>query len=96
MELQSYFVVENDVVTNIVVWDGNTDSWSPSANATMLVCATTMTKTWQLNNDATSYVLTEVLGEGQIGFAWDGTILTTNKPKPADPIQPQATGVQTL
>lgn len=96
MELQSYFVVENDVVTNIVMWDGCIDSWSPPSNSTMLICSTTIAKTWKLNNDATTYVLTKVVGEGQIGFTWDGVYLTTNKSKPTDPVQPTVFGAQTL
>jgi hypothetical protein len=28
------------------------------------------------------------MGQGQIGFTWDGTILTTNEPKPPIPTPP--------
>ena len=85
MTTQNYFVVENNVVTNVVVWDGDTNSWSPPEGAVMLPEKTTPTMIWMVPEGATSYVLTEVLGEGAIGFTWNGTVLTTNESQPADP-----------
>jgi hypothetical protein len=79
MTTQNYLQIQNDVVTNIVIWDGGSD-WTPPADATMLVQATTPAMTWQWNG--TDWVLTEVVGAGSIGFTWDGSILTTNQPKP--------------
>ena len=75
-------MVENDVVTNVCVWDGNINTWSPPADATMLIQATTPAIVWQLNADKTDWVLTEVIGSGAIGFSWDGSVVTTNQPKP--------------
>ena len=31
------------------------------------------------------WILVEVIGAGDIGFTWDGSVLTTNLPKPPDP-----------
>jgi hypothetical protein len=49
------------------------------------VQATTPAIIWELNLDKTDYVLVEVMGIGDIGFTWDGTVLTTNQPKPEAP-----------
>jgi hypothetical protein len=51
---------------------------------------------WEPNADNTDYVLTEQIGQGQIGFTWDKSVLTTNEPKPEIIAQPITTGMQTL
>jgi len=97
MTTQNYLAVENNVVTNIVVWDGDTNTWQPPADATMLIQATTPAMVWELNTATPPvYVLTEVTGAGAIGFTWDGTVLTTNQPQPENPKpQPVTTGTKT-
>jgi hypothetical protein len=90
MTIQNYLIVESNIVTNIVLWDGDTHTWMPPVNSIQLVQATTPALIWELASDMTDYVLTEVVGAGQIGFTWDGTILTTNQPKPTVTIE--ATG----
>jgi hypothetical protein len=90
---QNYLQIQNNIVTNAVVWDGGSD-WTPPTDATMLVQATTNAIVWELNTDKTEYVLTEVMGVGQIGFTWDGIVLTTNQPQPIVPPQPETTGLQ--
>jgi len=92
MTTQNYLVVENNVVDNIVLWDGDINTWQPPTDATMLVQATTPAMIWELNADKTDNVLVEVVGVGQIGFTWNGTVLTTNQPKPPIPVQPVTTG----
>ena len=96
MTTQNYLVVEANVVTNVCVWDGDTNTWQPPLDATMLIQANTNALVWQLNVDKTDYVLVEVLGVGGIGFTWNNTtqILTTNEPKPKVPTQPVTTGTQ--
>jgi len=96
MTTQNYLVVENNVVTNVCVWDGDVNTWTPPADATMLIQADTQALIWELNADKTAYVLTEVLGAGQIGFTWNTTtqVLTTNEPQPTIPVQPTTTGTQ--
>lgn len=91
---QNYLQIQTNVVTNIIIWDGGPD-WTPPSDATMLIQATTNAKIWLLNSAKTAYELTEVMGTGQIGFTWDGTILTTNQLQPNPPIQPVTTGTQT-
>jgi hypothetical protein len=90
---QNYLIIENNVVTNVVIWDGGTD-WTPPAGSIQLVQSTTPAYIWVLNSDKTAYVLTEVIGQGGIGFTWDGTAVTTNDPQPAPPTQPTTTGTQ--
>jgi hypothetical protein len=103
MTAQNYLIVESNVVTNNVVWDGNPDTWQPPANSIQLVDATTPAMVWvEVFNDIyqiIDYVLEEQLGAGDIGFIWDGSVLTTNKPKPTippEPVQPTTKGTQTL
>jgi hypothetical protein len=96
MTTQQYLQIENNVVTNAVVWDGGSD-WTPPENATMLVQDTTPAMIWKVPTGGTEYVLTEVIGAGSIGFTWNGTVLTTPDPQPAYTLQPQpkTTGTQT-
>lgn len=91
MTTQNY--LEIDVVTNIVVnnilWDGNEDNWQPPQNSIMVIDSETIGKTWMPNEDNTDWVLEDVLGAGDIGFTWDGTICITNEPKPTIPPKPR-------
>jgi hypothetical protein len=93
MSAQNYCMVNEatNVCDNVVVWDGNPDTWTPPAGYLMLVQATTPAKNWVWSIDA--WVL-EVSGEGQIGYTWDGTYLITNEPQPIKP--PTTEGAQTL
>lgn len=96
MTVQQYFVVENNVVINTVMWDGNTQDWQPPADATMLVSETTPAMVWKVDKATNEYVLKEIMGVGQIGFTWDGTVLTTNEPQPPKPsAQPTTNGTVT-
>ena len=85
MTVQQYLQIENNVVTNIVLWDGE-PTWIPPMDATMLVQLTIPAMIWVANSTGTEYVLTEVMGVGGIGFTWDGTVVTTNEPKPTVPV----------
>jgi hypothetical protein len=80
MTTQNYLMIEENVVTNIVMWDGNTQFWQPPQDATMLVQATTPTKIWELVNS--QYVLVDSVGNANIGFTWNGTSAITNESKP--------------
>lgn len=89
MITQNYLIVESNVVVNNVVWDGNPQTWQPPTGSIQLVDATTPAMVWVevLNNEqkVIDYVLEEQVGAGDIGFTWDGSVLTTNKPKPEIP-----------
>jgi len=99
MTTQNYLIIENNVVTNVVVWDGNTQDWTPPADSIQLIQATTPAKIWQWDSATKTYSLVEQVGVGDIGFTWDGTVLTTNQPKPTPPKaeanQPATTGTVT-
>jgi hypothetical protein len=88
MTTQNYLMVQNNVVTNVCVWDGDTNTWQPPTDATMLVESTTIAMIWAYPEGASDYVLVPLEGQGAIGFTWDGTVLTTNEPKPETPPQP--------
>lgn len=95
MTIKNYFVVENDIVTNFVSWDGNVNTWTPPENATMLVQENTNAMVWRpviVDLKITDFVLVEVLGAGNIGYTWNGTVLTTNEQKPLIPVQPLTSG----
>lgn len=94
MTIQNYLMIENNIVTNVCVWDGDTNTWQPPANVTMLVQATTPALIWKSSGGQTpEWVLTEVLGAGGIGFTWNSTteVLTTNQPKPTTPVTTSGT-----
>jgi hypothetical protein len=100
MTTQNYLMINpENVVDNICIWDGDTNTWQPPEGYTMLVQATTPALVWELNADKTDYVLVEQIGVGAIGFTWNVTtqVLTTNQPKPNPPTQqPTTEGTQTL
>jgi hypothetical protein len=87
MTTQNYLMIQENVVTNIVAWDGNVNTWQPPSDATMIEQATTPTKIWVLNQDETEYVLVDSIGDADLGFTWDGSFATTNQPQPVAPVQ---------
>jgi hypothetical protein len=99
MTTQNYLIIQENVVTNVCLWDGDVNTWTPPADATMLVQETTPTKIWGVVN--AEYVLVDSVGDAGIGFTWDGTVATTNQPKPEinttpSENQPATEGTQTL
>lgn len=99
---QNYLIVEQNIVTNVVVWNGDTTQWTPPQGSIALVQATTLAKVWKLDTSTTpaTWKLVEVMGAGDIGFTWDGTVLTTNQPQPtpkeAASNQPITSGTTTI
>ena len=92
---QNYLIIEDDVVTNVVVWDGGSE-WTPPVDSIQLVQADITSKIWVLNADKTDYELVEVQGAGTLGYTWDGLVLITNAPKPTIPVQPTTSGTTTV
>lgn len=89
---------QSNIVENVCVWDGNTETWTPPEGYTVLPQDETPAMVWKLLNG--EYVLAEEIGAGQIGFSWNGTKCITNEPKP-EPVtpaanQPTTTGTQDL
>ena len=88
MTTQNYLIIENNVVTNNVFWDGDVNTWQPSAEAIMIIASTTPAMIWTaeiVDKKIVDYVLTEVAGAGDIGFTWNGVSCVTNKSKPEIP-----------
>jgi hypothetical protein len=99
---QNYLIIEQNVVTNCVLWNGDTNKWTPPQGSIALVQSIIPARVWDLDTTLTppAYVLVEQLGQGQIGFTWDGTVLTTNEPQPIPPTpkedQPETNGTVTI
>ena len=86
-----------NVCDNVCVWDGNPDTWTPPSDQLMLVQATTPAKVWEWDGATETWVLGVEVGEGQIGFTWDGTYLITDQTQPTIALtQPTTVGAQTL
>lgn len=73
---------DTNICENVCVWDGNPNTWTPPSNYLMLVQSTTLSEIWSFNQSLNDYELIEVLGMGDIGFTWNGSMLITNQPKP--------------
>ena len=93
---QNYCMVNQttNICDNITLWDGNPDTWTPPPGYLMLVQTDTMALVWVWDAAIPDWVLAQEVGQGQIGFVWNGTELITNEPKPAP--QPVTEGAQTL
>lgn len=112
---QDYLIIQNNVVTNNITWDGDTTVWTPPLGSIALLKNNTPARIWvDVKQEVTPptvpprynivYELQEVIGVGDIGFTWDGSVLTTNEPDPqlenklhiASPSQPSTTGTVTI
>lgn len=84
MSVRNYLMVNKttNIVDNVCVWDGDSDSWEPPVTHTMLPQASTLAKVWVYNTDTSEYVLEPVKGSGAIGHVLEGDVLVTNEPKP--------------
>lgn len=101
MTTQAYCLINNadNVVDNVVMWDGDTNVWTPPESHSYVVQATTPSKDWAWDKNLADWVLAESIGHGDIGFTLDGLVLTTTAPKPLPPPvsdQPTVEGAQTL
>ena len=85
-----------NICDNVVIWNGNPDTWTPPADYLMLVQATTPAKVWEYDSVTKTWNLGIQVGAGQINFTWDGMYLITNEPQPVIPVQPEVEGAQTL
>jgi hypothetical protein len=85
---QDYLIIQSNVVTNLVVWNGDTTQWTPPQGSIALVQTTTPAMVWEatvVDGVIIAWNLVEKIGVGAIGFTWDGTVLTTNQPEPIIP-----------
>jgi hypothetical protein len=85
MPTQNYLMINGstNVVDNVCIWDGNPDTWHPPAEYLLLVQADTLALVWIWDEAIPDWVLAQQMGQGQIGFTWNGTECVTNEPKPA-------------
>lgn len=85
--MQNYLLINTETNTcdNLVVWDGDTNTWQPPSTHIAMPADTTPAMVWVMDETITppDYILSEVIGAGAIGFSWDGSVLTTDQPKPA-------------
>jgi len=84
MTTQNYLIIDlQNIVENIVLWDGGPD-WEPPSGYLALPQSTTPAMIWRLDKTENPPVfkLTEVVGVGDLGFIWNGTVLTTDEPQP--------------
>lgn len=103
MSEQNYCMVNaQNICDNVVVWDGNPNTWTPPVDYTMLPQATTPTKQWSWNATSSIWELTPSTNLGDIGYTWDGTYLVTNQPAPVlesakvSLAQPLSSGTKTV
>jgi len=96
MTIKNYLIIENNTVSNVVFWDGNPGTWEPPKNAVTLIASETPALVWGVLPNSLTHTIVEKIGEGKIGFTWDGSVLKTNAPKPPDlKPQPIVSGMKT-
>lgn len=91
MTTQNYLMIPTatNVVENICLWDGDVNTWQPPADTLMLIQADIPAMIWKpvfTDTVFTDWVLTEQIGASDIGFTWNGSVCTTNQPKPEIPV----------
>lgn len=84
MNPKNYLLINRDsnIVENIIVWDGDETKWIPPQEHIALVQEDINAIVWEFNDVAKDYELVEIQGRGAIGFLWNGSVLTTQEPKP--------------
>lgn len=85
MEQKNYLIIntETGVCENIIVWDGDESVWMPPQGYKAIPQESSVAKVWITDDSQNpSVFLAEVLGAAKIGFTWDGSVLTTDQPKP--------------
>lgn len=101
MTVQNYLLVNTSITPatcdNLILWGGDTSIWSPPASHIALAQKDTPSKDWEWDSTANTWVLIESIGGGNIGYTWDGVLLTTNEPQPQDPpLNEPANGVNSF
>lgn len=95
MTTQNYLIIQENVVTNVVIWDGDITSWAPPADAVVFGQEEVVKNTWVWNSASQDWELTgTVTAVAHIGDLWDGT--SFSEPKPTDPPQVEATQAQPI
>lgn len=81
---KTYFLInkQTNICDNAVVWDGDSSAWNPPNTHTLVERDIVEAVIWVPTSDALDFVLTPVLGQGDIGMRWDGVKLITTSEKP--------------
>jgi hypothetical protein len=95
MTNQNYLIIESGLISNVCVWDGNTETWIPPVNSIQLPQDTTPVMLWVLNPSTGIYGLVQSTGSADIGFTWDGEVATTNELQPPEQVKPESIPVTT-
>ena len=86
-----------NIVDNVCIWDGNSETWKPPEDYILLTQAGTLALVWIWDSAISEWVLSQQLGQAKIGFVWNGVECVTNEPKPTSALlQPITQGTQTL
>ncbi len=87
MTVQNYLLINTSVdpaiCENICVWDGNKETWNPGENYIALPQDSTIALDWSWNTNTNTWIMTDAVGQGQIGYTWNGEKLVTNFPYPS-------------
>lgn len=90
MSIQSYVLINTDIIPNVcdnlIMWDGDTNIWNPPQDHIALLQISTPSKNWDWDTNTNAWILTDTIGQGGIGYTWDGTSLITNEAQPSDPL----------
>lgn len=82
IKMENYVLVDNqtNIADNVVVWDGNTQEWSPPASHIALAQSITPRLIWVQNEQTKELEQIEVIGSGSIGDSWNGEKLIQPHP----------------
>jgi len=80
--MENYVLIntQTNIVDNLVVWDGSTQTWTPPTSHIAVPQATTPRVVWIFDEQTSTWSTQEIRGTGMIGDVWDGAKL--NQPQP--------------
>jgi hypothetical protein len=98
MTVENYLMInkQTNLVDNLVMWDGNVNSWNPPSEYLMLPVATTMAYDWFWSDVLQDWELQENMGGANIGDTWNGSACITSATKESNTPYPTTTGIQDL
>lgn len=84
MEVKKYLMINTNtnICVNIILWDGDETNYKPPEGYILLTKDDIKAVNWYWTG--TEWTLTEFMGQGEIGYTWDGEKLTTPYEKPED------------
>jgi len=75
--VKNYLLInqQTNIVDNLCIWNGDTQTWTPPPNYLCLPQDTTPRITWVYDEQTQSWVSCDATGTGSIGDTWDGQTL---------------------